>query len=227
MAGDDTAGVCFTGPAGIGTTACALETAYSQAASFPTLLWHQVDLPGNRIGGSLERFAEHLDRQAPDLGLRPALHSPDALTTQLAKIRYLLRNEAAVLLVLDNIDPLLTTGGGWRDDRWGRVLHALSPGGLSRVVLTGTRPPADPPAGVAVVEVPPLAPLEAVVLARAWPGLGPLLRQGDPRLPGILTAAGGTPSRLVAADTALVRGAGPPTASEPAAAYTTLVRQFR
>jgi len=225
---EDAAGVYLTGPPGIGTTSCALESAYSHAAGFPTLLWHQVDLPGNRIGGSLDRFADDLDRQAPELGLRPTLGSIDALTTQLARIRFLLREEAAVLVVVDNIDPLLTDTGRWRDDRWGQAIDALSPGGLSRIVLTGTRTPAHLPANITVVPVPPLAPLEAVVVARSLPALRPLLQSGDERLVRILTGAAGVPGQLAAADAALAAGHAPSAAapSAVAAEYRRLLRQF-
>jgi hypothetical protein len=57
-------------------------------------------------------------------------------------------------------------------------------------------------------------------------GLGALLARGDQRLPAILTAASGMPSRLAAADIALVPGVGSPVAAEAAAAYTRLARQF-
>jgi len=133
-----------------------------------------------------------------------------------------------VLVVVDNIDPLLTDTGRWRDDRWGQAIDALSPGGLSRIVLTGTRTPAHLPANITVVPVPPLAPLEAVVVARSLPALRPLLQSGDERLVRILTGAAGVPGQLAAADAALAAGHAPSAAapSAVAAEYRRLLRQF-
>jgi hypothetical protein len=47
-----------------------------------------------------------------------------------------------VLVVLDNVESLLTEGGEWRDDRWGQVMGALcAHRGLGRVVVTSRKVP--------------------------------------------------------------------------------------
>ena len=48
-----------------------------------------------------------------------------------------------VLIVLDNIESLLTETGEWRDERWGLLVDALTAHrGLSRLVLTSRHRPA-------------------------------------------------------------------------------------
>ena len=45
--------------------------------------------------------------------------------------------DSGVLLVLDNLETLLTPDGGWRDPRWEQLIAALtSHDGESRVILT-------------------------------------------------------------------------------------------
>ena len=52
-----------------------------------------------------------------------------------------LLEQVPILLVLDNLESLLTASGQWRDERWGMLIAAiLAPGGLSRVVLTSRIP---------------------------------------------------------------------------------------
>ncbi len=49
----------------------------------------------------------------------------------------------AVLVALDNLESLLSDSGQWRDERWGMLIDALlTPGGLSRTVLTSRLRPA-------------------------------------------------------------------------------------
>src|SRR5262249_29395973 len=73
LVADGVSGVWFTGPAGIGTTACAVELAYGSTHVFGALLWHRVDLVDGTIVGSLEAFAAEVDRQAPELRLAEAV----------------------------------------------------------------------------------------------------------------------------------------------------------
>ena len=54
-----------------------------------------------------------------------------------------LAEQRRVLIVIDNIESLLTEGGQWRDDRWGKVVAALSGHkGRGRLILTSRRVPA-------------------------------------------------------------------------------------
>jgi hypothetical protein len=71
--------------------------------------------------------------------------------------------EAGILVVLDNLETLLTPEGAWRDPRWGILVEALtSHGGESRVILTSRIAPA----GLAVLPVLTL-PVHSLSLAEA------------------------------------------------------------
>ena len=85
--------------------------------------------------------------------------------------------DSGVLLVLDNLETLLTADGTWRDPRWGQLVAALTGhDGESRVILTSRTAPAG--LGAAVPGGPPpvvtlpvhaLSLEEAVALARELP----------------------------------------------------------
>jgi tetratricopeptide (TPR) repeat protein len=81
-----------------------------------------------------------------------------------------------ILLVLDNLESLLTTTGQWRDERWGLLIGALlTPGGLSRAVLTSRTRPADLPDSTEIIALHALPLDEAVLLMRELPNLRRLL----------------------------------------------------
>ena len=84
---------------------------------------------------------------------------------------------SGVLLVLDNLETLLTPDGGWRDDRWASLVGALTGhGGESRVILTSRVVPASGTgAPVRPVPVHALSRDEALGLARELPNLRALL----------------------------------------------------
>jgi tetratricopeptide (TPR) repeat protein len=106
-----------------------------------------------------------------------------------------------VLLVLDNLESLLTDAGDWRDERWGVLINALTGhGGLGRVVLTSRRRPRTLDARVRVEAVHALSRDEAVLLARELPNLRRLL---DGQAPGVDL---GTGRELVARTLAVVQG---------------------
>ena len=83
--------------------------------------------------------------------------------------------QVPILLVLDNLESLLTASGKWRDERWGMLIDAmLAPGGLSRVVLTSRIRPES----LSAVEIIPIHALpldEALLLMRELPNLHGLL----------------------------------------------------
>ena len=63
--------------------------------------------------------------------------------------------DSGVLLVLDNLETLLTPDGAWRDPRWALLMTALtSHDGESRVILTSRTVPA----GLALERTPPSRP---------------------------------------------------------------------
>ena len=87
-----------------------------------------------------------------------------------------LLEDQAILLVLDNLESLLTDQGGWRDPRWAQLIDALtSHRGASRVVLTSrVRPQGLDHDRVLVEPVQALSLDEALLLARELPHLGRL-----------------------------------------------------
>ncbi|MEU8606727.1 CHAT domain-containing protein [Actinoplanes sp. NPDC048791] len=168
-------GVLFHGMAGAGKTACALELAYTHEDGFARLVWHQAPPEGHDITAALTGFALDLEGQLPGIRLAHLVDDVTALRGFLPALTEFLERQR-VLLVLDNLESLLTDTGGWRDQRWQLLIDALTGhGGLSRVVLTSRRRIASLPAGVLVEPVHALSLTEAVLLAREWPHLRALL----------------------------------------------------
>jgi len=168
-------GVLFHGMAGAGKTACALELAYTHEDGFARLVWHQAPPEGHDIIAALTGFALDLEAQLPGIRLAHLVDDTAALAGFLPALTEFLERQR-VLLVLDNLESLLTDTGGWRDQRWDLVIGALTGhGGLSRVVLTSRRRIAGLSAGVLVEAVHALSLTEAVLLAREWPHLRALL----------------------------------------------------
>jgi hypothetical protein len=112
------------------------------------------------------------------------VHDETALRQFLPSLKQLLEQES-ILVVLDNIESLLTADGQWRDSRWGALVSALiNHNGYSRLVLTSRRRPSslinDPKLKSRIVSesIHALSLNESVILAREWLNLGALLR-GD------------------------------------------------
>jgi hypothetical protein len=215
------AGVLLLGMTGLGKTACAVELAYQHQDRFTGMVWWQAPTVPDEFGQSLASFAHAVESQ---LGL-PMLHamgSDAALRSFLPRLRSTLRDNA-LLLVLDNIETLLATGGVWRDPRWGQLLETLvGHGGLSRLVLTGRVRPADlDDDRVPIHPVHALSLAESVLLAAELPHLSRLLHddvgaeppdrvmddrrlvrqvlevvQGHPKLLELADAAAASPTRL-------------------------------
>ena len=91
------------------------------------------------------------------------------------RLRRLLEDNG-VLLVLDNLETLLTPTGAWRDPRWEPLMAALTGhGGESRVILTSRIPPTGLGSSVLALPVHALDLAESAALARELPGLRGLL----------------------------------------------------
>ncbi|MDQ2707394.1 MAG: CHAT domain-containing protein [Actinomycetota bacterium] len=173
------AGVLLHGMAGGGKTACALELAYTHQESFPSLAWYAAPPEGHAITTALTDFTLALERQ---LGLRLAHLVTDTATLRAALpgVTEVLEQNR-VLIVLDNIESLLTDTGGWRDERWELLIEALTAHrGLSRLVLTSRRRPDALDPSMLVEAVHGLSLREAVLLARDWPNLGALIDANPP-----------------------------------------------
>ena len=126
--------------AGRGKTACALELAYTHEHAFERLVWFKAPDEGLDIADALTRFALSW-RGLPGLQLVHLLDDR-RLAGFLPELTELLERHR-VLVVIDNIESLLTESGQWRDTRWAAVVAALTGhGGLGRVVLTSRRRPA-------------------------------------------------------------------------------------
>ena len=129
-------GVLFYGMAGAGKTACALELAYTQEDNFRVLAWYKAPDEGHDITTALTGLALVLETKLPGLKLAHLLDDAAALQAFLPALTEFAERRR-VLMVIDNIESLLTAEGKWRDGRWGLLVDALTGhAGLSRVVLT-------------------------------------------------------------------------------------------
>jgi hypothetical protein len=169
--------VLLHGMAGAGKTACALELAYRHEQAFGALAFWQAPEQGREITTSLRDLAVALETQLEGFAMVHAVGSEAELRRFLPRLTQLLTDQA-VLLVLDNLESLLTEQGGWRDPNWGLLVDALlAHEGESRLVLTSRIPPQDLDRRVLAEPVHALSLDEALLLARELPHLGPLLRQ--------------------------------------------------
>lgn len=211
-AGSGRRGVLFCGPPGLGKTACALELAYRHQDGFKALVWHRLPDEAADIAGALPALARTLETRVPGLRLADVVQSRARMEALLPELAEFLAREA-VLLVLDNLESLLTEGGQWRDERWAPLLRALTERrGQSRVILTSRRRPAALEPSVAVERVQALSPAEAVLLARELRRLGPLIADaagpdGRDVVRRTLELTAGDPSLLKLADAAVAQDA--------------------
>ena len=191
--------VVFYGMAGAGKTACALELAYRHQTGFTPTFW-QAPLTDADPGAALTSLALAMETQLLQHGFAMVdkVGSVGRLRVFLPRLSQLLE-DAGVLLVLDNLETLLTSDGRWRDQRWADLMTALTGhGGESRVVLTSRVLPAGLGGRVRVEPVHALSRDESALLARELPGLRRLLH-ADPGPVRAVDAA------VVDADRALVR----------------------
>ena len=143
--GSGRTGVLLHGMAGAGKTACALELAYRHQDGFAAAAFWQAPTreeewstarwrPGRRAGdpaGPLRLHDDRAHRHGARAGGVPAPAAAGCWTEQ------------GVLLVLDNLETLLTPEGTWRDPRWDPLIAALTGhDGESRVIMTSRIVPA-------------------------------------------------------------------------------------
>jgi len=201
-------GVLFHGMPGAGKTACALELGYRhEHGRFQGYVWHLAPEAGSDISSALFNLMQDIQTQldAPDLGLTTALDHPDRFRQYtLPRLRALLKQKS-LLLVLDNLETLLTDSDRWRDPLWGEVVAALlAHDGPSRVVLTSRRVPAglanQPKVQVEAIHA--LSFAESVLLARELPNLKRLFddEAGRALLQQTLRVVQGHPKLLELAD---------------------------
>jgi CHAT domain len=174
-AGGGVAGVLLHGMPGGGKTACAIELAYTHEHAFDRLVWFKAPDEGQDITGALTDLALTLERRLPGFQMAHVLADEASLAAFVPELAELAERRR-VLIVIDNIESLLTSGDEWRDARWGLVVGALcGHRGLGRVVLTSRRRPIGL-AGVRVETVDALSLDEALLLARELPHLRDLIR---------------------------------------------------
>ncbi|MGH8895872.1 MAG: CHAT domain-containing protein, partial [Egibacteraceae bacterium] len=133
--GSGHSGVLFVGMAGAGKTACALELAYGHEQGFARLVWHKAPDEGRDVTSALTNLAMDLERKLPGLHLVEHVEDPAGLAAFLPQLTEWLERHR-VLVVVDNVESLLTKQGDWRDPRWSMIVGALAGhGGLSRLIL--------------------------------------------------------------------------------------------
>ena len=169
--------VLLHGMAGAGKTACALELAYRHQDSFAATAFWQAPETDSAFGQALAGLAVALEDQLGGYGFTMTGHIATAasLAVYLPRLRKVL-DDSGVLVVLDNLETLLTADGAWRDPRWGPLIAALAGhGGESRLIVTSRVPPAGLGPETLVLPVHALSLGEAVGLARELPHLRGLL----------------------------------------------------
>jgi CHAT domain len=172
-------GVLLHGMAGAGKTSCAVELAYRHRDSFAAIGFWQAT--GAEFTDALANLAVTLETQLGRYGFAMTGHigTVQELSAFLPRLRQVL-SEQGVLLVLDNLEPLLTAEGTWRDPRWDPLIAALTGhDGESRVIMTSRTVPAGTAGEILVLPVHALSLPEAVALARELPHLRGLLHAGD------------------------------------------------
>jgi hypothetical protein len=205
------AGVLLHGMAGAGKTAGALELAYRHQDGFAAAAFWQAPTRDDEFGVALANLASALEAQLGGYGFTMTGHigTPEQLAAYLPRLRALLRANG-VLLVLDNLETLLTTEGTWRDPRWDPLIAALTGhGGESRVIMTSRTPPAGLGGQVLTLPVHALSLDEAATLTRELPNLRARLAtdpglvrrmlhvvQGHPKLMELADAAAASRERL-------------------------------
>jgi hypothetical protein len=214
--------VVFHGMAGTGKTTCAVELAYRHQRAFVTLAFWSAPTDADQFGEALRLLTVVLEAQLKDHGLAIVgeIATLERLENYLPTLTAAFA-DAGVLLILDNLETLLTPDGQWRDLRWAPLIGALTDHeGSSRVILTSRIMPAGlNPDAMLVWPVHALSRDESLLLAYKLPNLRTLLRirarpgQAGPGASGpdiarpalgrwVLTLAQGHPKLLELADAA-------------------------
>jgi len=205
--------IVLYGMVGAGKTACALELAYRHQDAFAALAWWRAPLREEAFGGALADLALALEKQLGDRGFAMVdkIGTVEQLERFLPRLRAMLES-AGLLLVLDNLETLLTPAGGWRDPRWKSLVDALTGHrGESRVIMTSRIRPGG--LNALVLPVHALSRDETAALARELPHLRALLHTDAGPLRGeaqedrelvrrVLNIVQGNPELLKLADAA-------------------------
>ncbi|MGQ0719817.1 MAG: AAA family ATPase [Pseudonocardiales bacterium] len=207
--------VVFHGMAGAGKTACAVELAYRHQRAFEALAFWSAPTDHAQFQDALRLLAMALDAQLGDykFTMLDKIATPAQLENFLPRLRTLLR-DSGLLLVLDNLETLLTPDGQWLDPRWAPLIGALTGhDGESRVILTSRILPAGLDADTVLIRpVHALSRDESLLLARELPNLRKLLHSETEPIRGgavdpalgrrVLTLVQGHPKLLELADAA-------------------------
>lgn len=171
-------GVLFYGMAGAGKSGCALELAYHYCRSrrFACFVWYQAPKEGDDIATSLRDLAMVMDGKVPGLKMLSKVDGKEDFEKWLPHLTEILE-KSSILVVLDNLESLLTSEGKWRDEKWGKLIGAmLTKEGMSRVIMTSRRKPIEIELEwLCVVAINALPLNEALLLAREMPNLGNML----------------------------------------------------
>jgi AAA domain len=103
-------GVLLHGMPGGGKTACALELAYTHEHAFDRLVWFKAPDEGQDIRAALTDFALTLERDLPGFQMVHVLADDARLAAFVPTLTQLVE-ERRMLIVIDNIESLLTAGG--------------------------------------------------------------------------------------------------------------------
>ncbi|CCH30226.1 tetratricopeptide repeat protein [Actinosynnema sp. NPDC047251] len=165
----------LAGPPGVGTSACAGELVTARADRFDHVIRHVVRREGHDGESAFAALVVAFDDAVDGAELGRLFGGPDgsrAAFTWLADIAARRR----LLLVLDDVDPLLDADGRWNDPRWRAFVSAITgQSGHGRVVLTARQPVHEHDAHT--IPVPLLTQDEALLLLRELPHFGTLLRR--------------------------------------------------
>ncbi len=170
---------------GAGKTTSALELAYRHAERrFQRYVWYKAPEEGSDITNALSDLMQAIQTQLnePHMGLITALDNPTLFRQYTLPRLAALLQQRSLLLVLDNLETLLTASGDWRDPLWGDLVAALlAHNGPSRVVLTSRRRPAalDGHPRLHVEAIHALSLAESALLARELPRLRGLFDDAD------------------------------------------------
>jgi tetratricopeptide (TPR) repeat protein len=202
--------VVFHGIAGVGKTTCAVKLAHYHQCAFGALVFWSAPSDPDQFDDALRLLAERLEAQLGAYGFamvdKIAIH--ERLENFLPTLTAVFA-DADLLLILDNLETLLTPNGRWRDLRWAPLIDALiSHKGPSRVILTSRIVPVGLNADTMLIQaVHPLSRDESLLLVRKLPHLRALhtmplsrcvltLAQGHPTLLELANAAAADPHRL-------------------------------